>query len=104
MDQPNDEYYVMIYDTEDYDSIVYETYLNMYKQKEDSHRYYTATLNNPLNQKFLSDSSNFNIKKITDLKIKSSTLLKIKNKKIEKYYEGKNIIEHLQEISKEADE
>ena len=103
LEQPNDEYYVMIYDIDDYQSIVYETYLNLYSNKDDALRYYTATLNNPLNKNFVSDKSNFEIKKITDLKINGSSLIKIKNKKIEKYYVGEDIISYLKEISKEAE-
>lgn len=104
LDQPNDEYYVMIYDENDYNTVVYETYLNLYKQKEDSIRYYTADLTNYLNSSFVSDKSNFDIEDIKDLKIKTSTLLKIKKGKIEKHYTGDSLKEHLQEISKQEEE
>lgn len=102
--QPNDEYYVMVYDTDDYQTVVYNAYLSLYNKKEDAIRVYTANLNNPLNDVFKSDKSNFKIKKITDLKLKSSALLKIKDDKIQKYYEGDKIIEHLKKISKEEEE
>ena len=102
--QPNDDYYVMIYDEDDYNKVVYDAYLSMYSKKEDALRYYTATLNNPFNEIFKSDKSNFEISKITDLKLTGSTLIKVSDKKIQKYYEGEDIIEHLKEISKEEDE
>lgn len=102
--QPNDEYYVMIYENDDYNKVVYDAYLSLYSQKEDSLRYYTAILNNPFNEIFKSDKSNFIINEITDLKLAGSTLIKISNKKIDKYYEGDSIIEHLKEITKDEDE
>lgn len=38
--QPNDEYYVMIYDSDDTNSVVYNSYLQLYQQKRDALRYY----------------------------------------------------------------
>lgn len=103
--QPNEEYYVMIYDDEDYDVSVYSAYLELYSNKEDAIRVYTSQLNNPLNQKFKSDEANLNVDEISDLKIKGSTLLKIVDGKIKDAYEGDKLVEHLKEISKtEEDE
>ncbi len=104
--QPNDEYYVMIYDDEDYDTNLYGTYLNLYGQKEDAIRVYTSQLNNPINQNFKADKSNLDVDNISDLKVKSSTLLKIKDGKIEDFYEGEKLVDYLKEISKteETDE
>lgn len=99
--QPNDDYYVIIYAEDDYNKVVYDAYLSMYSKKDDALRYYTATLNNPFNEIFKSDEANFEISKITDLKLTGSTLIKVSDKKIQKYYEGEDIIEHLKEISKE---
>lgn len=102
--QPNEEYYVMIYDDEDYDTSLYSTYLNLYKQKDEAIRIYTSQLNNPLNQNFKAEESNLDISDISDLKIQSSTLLKINDGKIEEFYEGKKLVEHLKEISKTEEE
>ncbi len=104
--QPNDEYYVMIYDSEDYDIGLYEVYLQLYSRKEDAIRIYTSQLNNPINQGFKADESNLNIDDISDLKIKSSTLLKVKDGVIEESYEDDKLVEYLEEISKteETDE
>ena len=100
--QPNDEYYVMIYDADDYDVVVYNSYLQLYKQKEDALRYYTAELDNVFNNIFKAEESNLNVSNIQQLKIKSSTLLRIRNGRIAAHYEGDEIIEHLKEIT--ADE
>ena len=102
--QPNEEYYVMIYDDEDYDTSLYSTYLNLYKQKDEAIRIYTSQLNNPLNQNFKAEESNLDISDISDLKIQSSTLLKINDGKIEEFYEGEKLVEHLKEISKTEEE
>lgn len=102
--QPNEEYYVMIYDDEDYDTSLYSTYLDLYKQKDEAIRIYTSQLNNPLNQNFKAEESNLDISDISDLKIQSSTLLKINDGKIEEFYEGKKLVEHLKEISKTEEE
>ena len=102
--QPNDEYYVMIYDNDDYNKVVYQTYLSMYKSKEDAIRYYTADLDNPFNSSFVSEKANFNIKDIKDLKLTTSTLIKVKDGKIQKYYLGDKIKEHLKEITKDEEE
>ena len=61
-------------------------------------------LTNYLNSSFVSDKSNFDIEDIKDLKIKTSTLLKIKKGKIEKHYTGDSLKKHLQEISKQEEE
>lgn len=102
--QPNEEYYVMIYDDEDYDTSLYSTYLDLYKQKDEAIRIYTSQLNNPLNQNFKAEKSNLNINDISDLKVQSSTLLKINNGKIEEFYEGEELVEYLKEISKTEEE
>ena len=100
LNQPNDEYYVMIYDNEDYDANLYSVYLTLYSQKKDAIRVYTSQLNNPLNQKFKSDKANLDVGDLTDLKISGSTLFKINNKKIKAVYEGEELEDYLAEISK----
>ena len=98
--QPNDEYYVMIYDNDDSNTSLYKTYINLYMQKDEAIRVYTSQLSNVFNQKFKSEKSNLKVDDILDLKIKSSTLLKIKNKKIISSYEGDKLVNFLEKISK----
>ena len=97
--QPNDEYYVMIYDSNDYNKVLYQTYINMYKSTEDAIRVYTADLENPFNKNFVGEKANFKIDDISDLKLTTSTLLKIKKGKIDKYFVGDNLKKHLKEIT-----
>ncbi len=97
--QPNDEYYVMIYDNDDVYNVLYQTYLGLYAKKEDAIRYYTADLDNPFNSSFVGEKANFEIKTIKDLKLNASTLLKIKDGKIKEHYVGEKLKEYLKEIS-----
>lgn len=100
LEQPNDEYYVLVYDTEDSESNVYLAYLSNYSQNKKALRYYTAELNNPLNAGFVGEEANFKIKKITELKLTGPVLFKIKKGKISQYYEDTKIKETLQELTK----
>ena len=97
--QPNDEYYVMVYDSDDVYNVLYQTYLGLYASKEDAIRYYTADLDNPFNNSFVGEKANFEIKTIKDLKLNASTLLKIKDGKIKEHYVGEKLKEYLKEIS-----
>ena len=90
----------MIYDNDDSNTSLYKTYINLYMQKDEAIRVYTSQLNNVFNQKFKSEKSNLKVDDILDLKIKSSTLLKIKNKKIISSYEGDKLVNFLEKISK----
>lgn len=102
--QPNAEYYVMIYDDGDYNASVYSTYLGNYSAKENAIRVYTAKLGNYFNQIFKAEQSVLNTNDVDKLKFKGSTLLKIKDGKIESSYEGDKITDYLKEISKEETE
>ena len=103
-EQPNKEYYVMVYDDDDYNASVYSVYLSNYSSKEDAIRVYTAKLGNYFNKSFKAEKSVLNTNDIKKLKFKGSTLLKIKNGKITSSYEGDKIMNHLKEIAKEETE
>lgn len=101
LEQPNDKYYVLIADLDDIDVGYYSIQLANYKSQKDSIRYYTATLDNIFNKSFKADKSNFKIKNITDLKVKTSTLLLVEKGKIKASYEGSEAIKkHLLSIIK----
>lgn len=100
LEQKDDKYYVLIYDTNDVNKTTYTAYLINYKYKEDAIKYYTAELNNPLNYKYVSSESNLKVKKIEDLKIKEVTLLKIEKGKITRAYEGEEVLNQLIELTK----
>ncbi len=100
-DQPNNEYYVLVTVDDDQYSSAYSTYLSTYKSKEKAIRFYTSNLDSGFNKSYKSDESKINISNLTELKLKDSTLLKIKNNKIVSAYEGNSkIIEHLKALIK----
>ena len=50
---------------------------------------------------FIAETSNFKIKKITDLKLSQTSLVRVKKGKISKYYENEEITKILQELTKD---
>lgn len=98
-EQNKSEYYVLIIDENDTND--YTTYLSSYKEKEGALRFYTAKIGNAFNKKYKSDTSSLNVQNIKELKVKDTTLLKIKEKKIEESFEGKTkVIEKLGSLIK----
>ena len=92
LNRPYDEYYVLAFKSEDIDSVIYQTYISLYSEKENSNKIYLIDLDNELNSKYYSKEGNTNAKKIDELKISSPTLIKVSNHKISKYIEGKDSI------------
>lgn len=101
LSQEYDNYYVLIYDTDDYNYSVYDIYLSKYSQMADALRVYKAELNNPLNASFVSEEAKLKVSNIKKLKVSETTLLKIKKGKVDKYYVGDNIKEHLIKLTTE---
>lgn len=94
LNRPYEEYYVLVYNTEDSEAILYSTILSNYKQNKDKKGYvkiYNCDLSNVLNAKYYNvgedNKSNPKATKIEELDFGKLTLLKIKNGKIDKYYE-----------------
>lgn len=91
--QSDDNYYVLVFDSDDEYSVYYETKLDLQETK-----YYTVNIDNPLNNRFISEESNLNITDIKDLKVSQSTLFEIKNGKIVNVYEKEKIVEYLDSL------
>lgn len=101
LEQPKDEYYVLVYDKEDIYVDLYITYLIQYEQSRG--RYYTAKMENPLNAKFVSSESKLNVSNVLDLRVSQSTLFKVEDGKIVKSFEGNEKIKnHLSNLIKEV--
>lgn len=86
--RPYKEYYVIAYKSKANDSTIYDTYVSMYKQKENALNIYFVDLDNELNKKYYSEKGNPNAKTFDDIKLSSPTLIKISDKKIVKYIEN----------------
>ena len=86
--RPYDEYYVLIFNSEDNKVNYYGSLASKYKSNEGAIKIYTADLDDSLNSKYYSkDGSNPKATSLEDLKVSDLTLIKIKNKKINKFIE-----------------
>lgn len=80
LNKPEDEYYIMIYDTENVRSIYYSGIINSYGNNEEPLKVYFANLNNELNKKFYDpENENLDVNNISDLKVGDLALVKVRN-------------------------
>ncbi len=85
------EYYVMLYDGEDSNAMLYSAIINKYMSSEKALKIYYCDLGNKLNSDYKitdSETSNPSASNINDVKFGDLTLVKIKNGKITKYIEN----------------
>lgn len=86
--RPYDEYYVIVFDSEDLQANYYYNLVSSYQNKSNASKIYIADLNDSMNKKFYNkDESNPQAQEASELKVKDLTLIKIKNKKINRYLE-----------------
>ena len=79
------EYYVLISDFSQNKSAYLESLYNAYNKKKTKLNMYIVDLSDELNKSIIGEKDNKDAKTISELSIKSSTLLKVNNKKIVKY-------------------
>lgn len=89
--QKEEEYYVYFYDYNDEDSQI----SSIVSSKLSENKVYKVDTNSALNSRYVSDNSNKDAKTISDLKVKSPTVVKISGEVITEYYEGNEIINNL---------
>ena len=87
LNRPYDEYYVLLYNSEDENASSYVSLYTSYSVKEDAKKIYLVDLSKNLDNKYLSDKSNLNVTNIEDLKVNGSALLLVNKGKITKTYE-----------------
>lgn len=99
LNRKEQEYYVLVtknnstksnYMETNYNTI-YNNYIKTYEQKADSLEFYYVDLDNALNKNYVSEDLNIT-DNLEEMKLNEDVLFKIKNKKIEKYYVGKQTI------------
>ena len=90
-DQTEEEYYVYLYDFSDTDERITSTV----SEKLTGSKVYNVNTGSALNSNYVSETSNKKAKKLSDLKVKSPTLIKISKDKITLYYEGNEILEKI---------
>ena len=92
-DQSEEEYYVYFYNYKDNDERITSTVdENLTKSKV-----YKVNTDSALNANYVSETSNKKAKKLSELKVKSPTVIKISKDKIVAYYEGNEILEKIKE-------
>ena len=84
--RPYDEYYVIAYKSSDEKASSLSATINKYLDKDDHIKIYYADLDSYFNKSFYDkDNVNPNAKEASELKVGDYTLIKIKDKAIEKY-------------------
>lgn len=88
LNRPYNEYYVLVYNSKDLKANYYNSIASSYQTKEGAIKIYIADLNDSMNEKFYnSKKSNPNAKSIDELQVGNLTLIKVKDKTINKYIE-----------------
>ncbi len=81
------EYYVMFYDFDGPEAVYLDYLVDTYASQENKY-IYKVDLGNKFNQKFVSEETNKNASKASELKVKDVTLIKIQEGKNVSYVEG----------------
>lgn len=85
--QSEEEYYVYFYDYDDED----EEIASSISSKLSKSKIYKVDTGSALNKNYVSEESNKSAKKLEDLKVKASTVIKISGEQIVAYYENDEI-------------
>jgi hypothetical protein len=88
LNRQNDEYYVLIYDSESTKANYYSTLYSLYTNETDSIKMYTVDLSNELNKKYVAgedDKVSTEFTTLEDLKLGDITLIKVKKGTVKKY-------------------
>lgn len=92
LEQSEEEYYVLIYDTTD-EVLSVSSWLSVYSSKDDALKVYKVDSSKKFNQNYIvSEGSNPSATNLSELKVVSPTLIKVKNKSISEYIEGEDNI------------
>ncbi|MBQ2872514.1 MAG: hypothetical protein IJE89_00770 [Bacilli bacterium] len=89
--QKEEEYYVYFYDYSEEDSEI----TSAVSSKLSTKKVYKVDTSSALNNNYVSEESNKSAKKLEDLKVKASTVIKISGEEIVEYYEDKEIVNNL---------
>lgn len=89
--QNKEEYYVYFYDYDNEDTEISSSIA----AKILSDELYRVDTGSALNNKYISEESNKNAKKLSELKVKASTVIKVSGETIVAYYENEEIINNL---------
>ncbi len=80
LNKPEDEYYVLIYNSKNLRAIYYSNLITNYLRNKEHLHVYFADLNNELNASFYDpENIKLNVSNISDLKVGDLTLIKVRN-------------------------
>lgn len=91
LNRPETEYYVLVTDSKDANDL-YRLYVSYYEEKENNLRTYYVNLDEGLNKQYVADTSLIMVNDLSKIRFKDATLVHVKDKKIDRYYEGKEQI------------
>ena len=94
LNRPYDEYYVMVYNSEDTNAIYYANLFTKYSSKENGLKIYFCDLNNSLNKDYVSDEKTGNpyARTTEDFSFGKITLLKVRYGQVVAYLEDIDLI------------
>lgn len=88
LNQSENEYYVLLVKNEDYTK-TYKEYINKYSN---GNKFYYSLIDNGMNSRYLSDTSNLNVENIDELKVVGTSLVKVNSGKIIESYDGNSSV------------
>lgn len=86
LNQKEKEYYVLIKNEKNNYNDLYVYYLKKYVSSNKNKKYYTVDLSNALNNAYVGDAQDINVKNFFNSKFNDTTLILVKNKKVSKVY------------------
>lgn len=86
LNQNEKQYYVLIKNSKNVYNNLFTTYLKSYASSENSIKYYTADLDNSLNSSYVANDTKIDKTNFYNSKFGDTTLILIKNKKVNKTY------------------
>lgn len=88
LNQSENEYYVLLVKNEDYTK-TYKEYISKYSN---GNKFYYSLIDNGMNSRYLSDTSNLNVEDIDELKVVGTSLVKVNSGKIIESYDGNSSV------------
>ena len=88
LNQSESEYYVLMVKKEDYTK-TYKEYISKYSN---GNKFYYSLLDNGMNSRYLSESSNLNVENIDELKVVGTSMVKVNSGKIIESYDGSSSV------------
>lgn len=92
LSKADSEYYVIILDESDVANNLYTSRVTEYKSKTNHLPIFKADLSNELNKSFIANNSSYNKDNMDNFKVSGTTLVKVKEGKIQKFIESKEDI------------